>query len=265
MILSIRENNVQVDITILVPAIRTERWVNLYNSIRESTSRSFELIIVGPFPLPAELQKKVNVKYVKDYGNPVRASQIGSLMAEGKYIFWASDDGTFQPGALDKAIDCLENNENKSIKDVVISNYREGGTEQPEDVLKLTVAYPRTQYIPDEWYQFNVATMYTEFFHQIGGYDCSFEACPLAYADISVRAQRAGANILLVNEVILDCTHMPGTTGDHAPIHYAHLEHDEPLYKAIYSHPSCVERAEIDLQNWKNSPAVWSRRFRKNK
>jgi len=219
----------KVDITILVPAIRKERWVHLYNSIKESTKRSFELIIVGPHNLPDELQRKINVKYIKDFGNPVRASQIGSLIAEGKYIFWASDDGTFQKGALDKAMDCLENQENKSINDVVISNYREGGQAQSDDVLRLNVAYPKTPYIPDEWYQFNVATMYTEFFHQLGGYDCSFEACPLAYADISARAQRAGANILLLNEVILDCTHMPGTTGDHAPIHYAHLQHGQTL------------------------------------
>tara|TARA_R100001082_G_scaffold96158_1_gene63630 strand:- start:8305 stop:9075 length:771 start_codon:yes stop_codon:yes gene_type:complete len=255
----------KVDITILVPAIRKERWVHLYNSIKESTKRSFELIIVGPHNLPDELQRKINVKYIKDFGNPVRASQIGSLIAEGKYIFWASDDGTFQKGALDKAMDCLENQENKSINDVVISNYREEGQAQPDDVLRLNVAYPKTPYIPDEWYQFNVATMYTEFFHQLGGYDCSFEACPLAYADISARAQRAGANILLLNEVILDCTHMPGTTGDHAPIHYAHLQHDEPHYKTIYNNPNCVNRTSLDLQNWRLSPTVWSRRFRRDK
>ena len=139
----------KVDITILVPAIRKERWVHLYNSIKESTKRSFELIIVGPHNLPDELQRKINVKYIKDFGNPVRASQIGSLIAEGKYIFWASDDGTFQKGALDKAMDCLENQENKSINDVVISNYREGGQAQSDDVLRLNVAYPKTPYIPE--------------------------------------------------------------------------------------------------------------------
>ena len=252
-----------IDLTVLVPAIRKERWVDMYNSIKSSTKRNFELIIVGPYSLPEELQRMVNVKYIKDYGNPVRASQIGSLIAEGKYIFWASDDGTFQPGALDKAIDCLESQENKSIKDVVISNYKEAGAAQPDDVLRLNVAYPRSPHIPDEWYQFNVATMYTEFFHQLGGYDCSFEACPIAYADISARAQRAGANILLVNEVILDCTHMPGTTGDHAPIHYAHLQSDEPLYKTIYHNPDCVGRTSLDINNWKKADKVWNRRFRR--
>ena len=136
-----------IDLTVLVPAIRKERWVDMYNSIKSSTKRNFELIIVGPYSLPEELQRMVNVKYIKDYGNPVRASQIGSLIAEGKYIFWASDDGTFQPGALDKAIDCLESQENKSIKDVVISNYKEAGAAQPDDVLRLNVAYPRSPHI----------------------------------------------------------------------------------------------------------------------
>ena len=79
-----------IDLTVLVPAIRKERWVDMYNSIKSSTKRNFELIIVGPYSLPEELQRMVNVKYIKDYGNPVRASQIGSLIAEGKYIFFSA-------------------------------------------------------------------------------------------------------------------------------------------------------------------------------
>lgn len=254
------------DISILLPAIRKERWVKLYDSIPKSTKRKFELIIVGPHSLPDELQDKKNVKCIKDYGNPVRASQIASLVAEGKYLAWASDDGVYLDGALDRAIDFLENKPNKNIKDVVVNNYFEAGKLAcPGDVLKLKVSYPPCTYLSDDWYNFNVATMYTEFFYDLGGYDCSFEVCPFAHADLAARAQRSGARVHVLNESMLDCTHMPGTSGDHAPVHYAQTEHDQQLYAQIYEDPQSLDRIEIDLENWRKASNIWKRRFaRKN-
>ena len=249
--------------SILMPAIRRERWENVYQSIVKSTNRSFELIIIGPYAPSESLLNRANIKYIKDFGNPVRASQIGSLIAEGKYLFWVSDDGTFQEGALDKLIDNLDERENQSVQDVVVANYKEGGQAQSDEIMKVTRAYPPSPHISSEWYHFNVALMHTQFFHDIGGYDCEFEALPMAYADIAIRCQRAGADVAFINEVIVDCTHMPGTTGDHAPIHYAHLQHDMPRYQMIYNDSSCLERVELDLQNWKESPKIWSRRFKK--
>ena len=251
------------DISILLPAIRKERWVELYNSIASSTKRSFELIVVGPYSLPDELQNKTNVKHIKDFGNPVRASQLASLVAEGKFLTWAADDGVYLEGALDRAIDYLENKPNKNIKDVVVNNYIEAGKLAcPGDVLRLKVSYPYGSFIPNDWYIFNVATMYTEFFYDLGGYECTFEVCPFAHADLAARAQRSGANVHVLNEAMLNCTHMPGTTGDHAPVHFAQLTHDQQLYSEIYDDPQSVNRTNIDLENWRLAPSVWERRFK---
>jgi len=256
----------KVAISVLLPAIRKDNWVKLYNSLKESTSRNFELIIIGPYSLPPELQNIKCIKYIKDYGNPVRASQIGAMVAEGKYITWAADDGVFLEGALERAIDYLESKPDKHMKDVVINNYFEAGKVLPEHVLKLKVAYPHGNFIPDDWYIFNVATMHTDFFYELGGYDCRYEACPFAHSDLAVRAQRSGAEVHVHNEAMLRCGHMPGTTGDHAPIHFAQLTHDQQLYTDTYDNPRSVDRINIDLENWKDAPSIWERRFgRKNK
>ena len=255
-----------VDISILLPAIRKERWVELYNSISKSTKRKFELIIVGPYSLPDELQTKRDVKFIKEWGNPVRASQIASLVAEGKYLTWAADDGVYLEGALDRAIDYLDNKPNKDIKDVVVNNYFEAGLLAcPGNVLRLKVAYPPHTYLSDDWYIFNVATMYTEFFYDLGGYECAFEVCPFAHADLAARAQRSGANVHVLNEPMLDCTHMPGTSGDHAPVHYAQTEHDQQLYARIYENSASLGRTKIDINNWKTAPSVWKRRFKEKR
>ena len=51
------------EISILMPGIRPDRWTSVYNSILESTKREFELIIVGPYALPKELQEAKNVRF----------------------------------------------------------------------------------------------------------------------------------------------------------------------------------------------------------
>ena len=61
------------EISLILPSIRTERLEKLYETILTSTKRTFELVICGPNPLPEALKELRNVKYVKDYGSPVRA------------------------------------------------------------------------------------------------------------------------------------------------------------------------------------------------
>jgi len=250
-----------IDVSIIVPGIRKDRWVDLYNSIFLSTKRNFELIIIGPYPLPDELSDKSNVKYIQDYGNPTRASQIGAIEAKGKFLTWAADDGVFLDGALDRALDHLENKKNKSIKDVVINSFVEAGDVNRNLQINVAYAHCSTRHIPNNWYIFNVATMYTEYFKQIGGYDCRFEGTAVAHTDLAVRCQRDGAAVQAHFEPMLNCTQMPGTIGDHAPIHYAQTQHDEPLFHILYSDSHTMLRTSINLDNWQQAPDVWERRF----
>ena len=79
----------------------------------------------------------------------------------------------------------------------------------------------------------------------------------LKYASIS------GAYFWIIG-VIFECTQFPGTSGDHAPIHHAQLEHDQPFYATIWKSSNCLDRIVIDYDNWKKVPSIWNRRFKEN-
>lgn len=251
------------EISIIMPAIRQERWDGVYDSIKKSTMRNFELIIVGPSPLTPYLQDKKNVKYVKDYGSPMRASNIGAMLCEGKLIMWTSDDGLFIEDALDNNIDVLYSMQPYDVKNVVVTKYYEGqgysGKDaHGDDYYKLVNAYPRTPYINPDWWIFNVAVMYREFFEELGAWDCTFQACPMGHADMAVRAQACGAKVVMSQFPMLNCDH---GEGDHKPIHNAQIYEDEPLYRKIYSSPLESRTIHIDIKNWKNSDTIWKKRF----
>lgn len=74
-----------IDISIIVPGIRVEKWLSLYNSVR-SCSLSFEFIFCGPTPPVSEVFRLSNVKFIQDFGSPNRAQQIAATKATGKYI-----------------------------------------------------------------------------------------------------------------------------------------------------------------------------------
>ena len=63
------------------------------------------------------------------------------------------------------------------------------------------------------------------------------------------------------------CNHFLGKTVDHAPIFDAQTFFDKPIFDAMYSTPeAATSRVHLDLDNWKNSPEIWERRFKtKNK
>jgi glycosyltransferase involved in cell wall biosynthesis len=257
------------EISIILPAIRQENWDNLYDSIVMATSRKFELIICGPYPLTDKLQKLQNVKYVKDFGSPTRASAIASLLAEGKLITWITDDALLMPGAMDLAINTLYSMR-EDEKNVVITKYLEGtnGTQkkhQPDYYYRINGRpgfRPCTYspHIPDDWWIFNTAIMYRSFFEKLGGLDCNYEHAAMADTDFAIRAQFSGANVIITQILMYDCDH---GQADHKPIEIAQLQFDEPLIQSTYRDPQWRSKIKpnISLNNWKNFPTVWERRF----
>lgn len=252
------------EITILLPGIRKHRWDMMYDSICESTKRSFELIICGPYSLTEKLQSLKNVKYVKDFGSPMRASNIAALLAEGKLITWISDDSLLIENSLDQNIDLLYNMGNND-RSVVVAKYYEGkdGTHkplQPDNYFKVNGApCTASPMIPSYWWIFNVAIMHTSFFNELGGWDCGFEACPMGHTDMAIRAQAMGANVVMSNYPLLDCDH---DQSDHKPIEVAQLGRDEPKFQRRYRNPNWVHREKcIDINNWKDAPIIWKERF----
>ncbi len=74
-------------LSIFLAGIRTSNWVNLYQSIPNTTALTdYELVIVSPYDLPPELQGVDNVRLIKDSGCPTRCYQLGLLHSKGDYV-----------------------------------------------------------------------------------------------------------------------------------------------------------------------------------
>ena len=244
------------DLSIICAGIRNYNWKTLYDSV--VIPYSVEFIFVGPYALPKELEH-TNIKYCRDFGHANRCQQIGLNLAEGLATTWMADDGVFHSATLSKCMAMLLEQPDKTV---ITTKYTEGNDiVQPDSYYKLNNAYPHSQYIPNDWWILNSGVFHTKYIKAIGGWDSQFEVPCVAHADLAVRVQRNGANIIMLNESICHCTHMPDRTGDHGPIHDAQIEHDTPLYRGMYSNQSCLSRTTIDINNWQNASTIWERRF----
>ena len=273
----------RTEVSIIVPTIRKYLWNNFYNSLKNSIGRTFELILVTPHKeLTGELKEKDNIKLITDYGSANRCQQIALCHASGEYVRWASDDETFFEGKLEEMIRFYEENKT-SYKDVAIFKFFEG-ERNGEGILHtsgltemsnweayyrmkkacpwLEDAFKAGTVSPNYWI-FNTAFMETKYLKELGGFDTAFETTFIAHTDLAIRAQNNDSKVFLFEDPVSHCGHMPGTSGDHAPIHYASILHDEPLLKNIYSNKESISRIKIDLQNWSKSPKIWERRFKR--
>ena len=252
-------------LSIILPGIRRYNWNSFYQSILRSFSDTFELIIVSPHELPKELAQINNIKLILDKGSPARCQQIALTHCTGEYVTWGADDGVFLNKKLDQAIKFWEENSTCN-KDIVTCKYTEGSNYSPDMLedfyYKINHASGlRSEYVPDDYWVLNVGILKTEYAKELGGWDSQFQVTTISHMDFAVRTQRNGSKYFMLKEPIFVCDHMPGTMGDHGPVHFAHIEDDEPLFRQIYNKPESVERIKIDLDNWKNSPEVWKRRF----
>jgi len=258
------------EISLILPSIRPDRLEGLYESILKSTNRSFELIVAGPYPLPPALQDIKNIKYVKDYGSPVRASNVAASLCEGEVYTWLADDCIMFEDSLDKCMDIFyEMGDSKN--NVLVAKYFEGemGSQertslQPDSYFKIINTPASSPHLPKDWWLFNIAFMRASFFEKLGGWDASYEGTWASHADMAIRAQFAGANVKMADVPLFVCDHMPGGTADHMPIFICQHQHDEPLLHQRYRDPQWTlnlpHRMKID--NWKNAPIIWKRRFK---
>lgn len=252
-------------LSVLVPSIRKENLVRLYNSVKTAFSGKFEFIVSGPYGLPDELKNKDNCCWVDTHRSPIAAQQEALFYSRGEYISFASDDGVYLPMTLDIAVEMLEH---EPYTTIVTSKYFEGGdpngTMGGEEYYRLwnhdTMQLPG---VPKDCLMLNCGVINRSLLVQLGGWDSYlFQVCPLAYTDFAIRAHKFGCKFILQNEVMFSCGHMPGESGDHGPIHRAQTYHDQPLFTGLYTTPALyLTRQNIPLHNWKKSPDVWPERF----
>lgn len=248
-----------------MPTIRMHLLEGVYNSIKESFHGEWELVLITPYPLPEELKDKDNILYIKDDGNPIRCRQRGIIAARGEAICYAADDVTFYPNSLDIAYKTLINHDYKTV---IVGKYLEGCEDNPfmksdeywflytHDFLKPIIRVNQRRYL-----LMNTGLMSKQLLMEIGGFDCSFEACAMACCDLSIRLQNYGVKCILQNEPIFHSTHLPVDAGDHALIHSAQVTHDQPRFLQMYLDPRSEFRTKIDVNNWEKTPDWWVRRF----
>ncbi len=264
-------------ISILLPSIRTEKLQNVYDSIVTSFSGEFELVIVGVnnsnLPIQIKAIDRGIWTFIPSHRSPNAAQQIALLNARYEMISFCADDGVFLPRALDKAMDLIKdyeeeyyiNNMEPCNEFIVVGKYLEGDNPHPdmhkEDYYKFKYhkAY-RLKGVPQEEYIFNCGIITNSFIRELGGWDAeSFEATTMAHADLGIRAKKAGAGMILMDMPMFKCSHQPGKTGDHGPVHYA-MKSDIKKFQKIYS--KSTNRQNIALDNWQYTPERWERRFK---
>lgn len=257
------------DLSVICPGIRTKNWEKLYNSVGESFQGTWEIVFVGPYDLPEELKSKENIRYIKDWGSPIRCQQIGLISSRGDWINWAADDGYFLPQSHDVAFEKLRQVSFDS-KYLVMGKYREGdGDTDPmtKDAYYILSNHDvtRIKWINNDYYMLNVGVVSRELLLDVGGWDAeNFEVCPMAYNDLAIRLQKYGVKFLIQDELMFKCGHMSGHQGDHGPIHDAQVDFDQPRFRRIYmDNNNFKNRIKIDINNWKLTPEKWIRRFGK--
>jgi len=252
-----------VDISIVLPGIRVGKWKELYDSIKNSTTRPFELIICGPYEPTSEVAELSNFKYIKDYGSPARAQALASTYAIGKYIVWAADDALFIKDSLDVLYQKIE----ETSLDCLMCKYVEGvnGTHKvvnPDSYFMMNTSdWTRCYFLPNNYPIFNAGIMRLDSFREIGGWDCSYEVAFYSFSDMAVRAFLSNLKVGFYSDVILlDCDHSPGDSGDHKPIHDAQTFSDINIFKQKYLQNLSIIK-NYKVKGWNDSPTVWDRRF----
>jgi len=241
--------------------IRAEHWIRRYESVKLATTRPFEIIIISPYPLPPPLQDLKEIKYVKDYGSPVRCVNIGVSVAEGKYFVPCADDAVSAPGSLDLLVDNF-NAMPPNEKNVVTAKYTEAGNYQADSYYLINNStWTSSPHVPNDWYIFNEMIMNTSYFIEMGGWDTAFEGPALASTDFAIRCYRDGAVVKFLSAELSHFDHEGNVGGTHAPIYNAFVEWDSVLYKKIHDSPDSLSRTRIDFNGWKKAPTVWERRF----
>lgn len=243
-------------LSIIIPTIRTEKWQPLYESIQLACKKyDFEIIFVGPKPNTEWYGwSDPRIKFIKSYASPNTCQQLGLLYTTGKFCTHFADDCLFEEDILDKCLNLLSQNTTKSV---VIPKYSEGSTElQNDDYYLLNKAYPKCQFIEDDWVIFNSAIFYTEYLKSLGGWDCCYKVPAVAHADLAVRAQRDRCNVIFIQDKLAHCEH---GQKDHTFIELSHVYEDFPIYKEKFNNWYTSSQVHIDINNWQQAQEVWKR------
>lgn len=261
------------DVAIILPSIRPENLVRFYNSaLKACKSNTFQIIIPSPYLIPKELMATGNVTFLHTYANPTISFQTGALLSNSEFLYNVTDDGLIQENVIDLAI---EKSKTLDWLDMINMIYNEGvlnpdtfeylsenqSNHPPQYWLAYYHADLRLKGINPNWKLCMHFFIKSDYFFRLGGFDCQFEYSNHALHDLAFRAQANGSNIYELEKTAFLCSHLPGKTGDHGPVHDAQTGPDTQYFNELYRDQKGSELRKIEYNNWKNYANIWERRF----
>jgi hypothetical protein len=245
-------------LSIIVPGIRYMLWDKLYETIFQScTKYDFEVIFVGPFmDGNSSLWNIMNVKYIRDFGCPSRALQIGSVFAEGEYLTYTSDDCISRKNSLDKVLDNINS-------DIVSLQYSESpnfsGNQHPLEYYNAWHHRDlQCKNVDKDWKIPIIFLMKTSLYYEYGGLDCRFEHINMNLHDMAFRMQMDNKVVEVSEDCVWDANYVHRQDTD--PVIAAFKQNDKPLFDSIWDIDKFDRELKIDINNWKQASEIWDRR-----
>lgn len=262
------------ELSMCLASIRPQYLKNVYETALKACKRySWELIVISPFDLPSDLVGIENIKHIKEFGNPVRATMAGMAACEGKITITPCDDGYFAPDSLDQSID-LWNSINCGLsehKNCIVCKYREGEGFMNTGGESFPIEYWNMNYhlnVPHTEPHWKIAPqpmIGLDYLKKIGGFCNEFECMSFACWDICCRIQRDGGvfhlsptEIMIANNVGAygSESEEEAKIGGHSAIFNAHSVDYNKFFEI-----NSKNRININFDDWKKIPNVWHRRW----
>lgn len=253
-------------ISIILPSISPEKWEDLYGQIKKSVGQfAFEVICVGPFFPPKQLETLVNFKFITDFGCVSRCLQIGASVAEGEYLTWLPDDSIVIEKALEDTVLLFQ--QKRKIDGITIlysegSNFSGNQHLDPKYWTCGTHADLRLPSVNNSWQIAPIFMYQSDYFREIGGLDCSFEHVNMNTHDLAFRVQNAGGTIFPSPCRVLAVNWKPWGEPK-GVIQRAYEENDLPAFRKLYGGEINPLLRNVELGNWRKTESIWSRRFLK--
>jgi len=263
-------------VSIILPSIRPQNLIKFYSSVLSACQKHlFEIIIPSPYLIPDDLLKSGNVTFIHTYASPTISFMQGSSLAKGEFIYNVTDDGLLQNDVLDIVIKSFDSEYTLTDKDIINLVYIEDVLDvNTLELKKEPKRFPEHYWIAGAYSEYNKPAinpqwnlaphffMRREYFEYLGGLDCGFEYLNYNLHDLVFRAQENGSTVYQTPFTCFLCSHLPNTSGDHGPIDEAHNNVDVPRFNTIYSKEDAVSsRIRLDINDWKNRPSIWDKRF----
>ncbi len=251
-------------ISICLPCLDSNNWEQIYQSIESSLAGrySFEFLPVGPFNLTTGCPK--NTRYIRDFGCPARAINLGALIAEAPLFTWLSADCLYFPGALAKTIDYFLSN--STGNDGCIIKYYEGQAFESNELIdsRMQDSYylanyhdaTRLDFLPPYFLNCPVGLYRLKTWEEFGGLDCSMEHCNMNCSLLAHDIQHMGNKMHISPCVVMRAGFDPNNTLVWSAFH----DNDLEVFRRVSKEHHDYKLAGCK-PNWKDVPSVWPRRW----